>query len=73
MRQTRRLPRSTGHRIDISTRRCAEIYPAPAFTNYGKKLLKNDFNGEEGFTLDGGIKDAACASLTLVERATGGS
>lgn len=30
----------------------------PTFLNYGKKMLKNDFNGEDGFTLSGGIKDA---------------
>lgn len=26
---------------------------------YAKKILKNDFNGEDGFTLKGGIKDAS--------------
>jgi hypothetical protein len=49
-----------------STAGSPEIYPAPAFTSYGKKFLKNDFNGEEGFTLDGGIKDAACVCLALL-------
>lgn len=36
-----------------------EIYPADSFVNYAKKLLKNDFGGEQGFTLDGGIQDAS--------------
>ncbi|KAL7417916.1 6-phosphogluconate dehydrogenase [Mrakia frigida] len=36
-----------------------DVYPAPSFLTYGKKMLKNDYNGQDGFTLAGGIKDAA--------------
>jgi 3-hydroxyisobutyrate dehydrogenase-like beta-hydroxyacid dehydrogenase len=36
-----------------------ELWPAPIMQNYAKKLIKNEFNGKEGFTLDGGIKDCS--------------
>ncbi|CED83286.1 related to 2-hydroxy-3-oxopropionate reductase [Phaffia rhodozyma] len=35
-----------------------ELYPAPSFLTYGKKILKNEYSGEDGFSLQGGIKDA---------------
>ncbi|KAN0064797.1 hypothetical protein ACQY0O_001854 [Thecaphora frezii] len=36
-----------------------EFYPAPSALGYGKKILTNNFHGENGFTLNGGIKDAS--------------
>lgn len=36
-----------------------DFFPAPSFLTYGKKIMDNDFHGEEGFTLQGGIQDAS--------------
>ncbi|PWN50511.1 6-phosphogluconate dehydrogenase C-terminal domain-like protein [Violaceomyces palustris] len=36
-----------------------EFYPAPSALGYGKKIMTNNFQGENGFTLEGGIKDAS--------------
>ncbi|GAA6059818.1 hypothetical protein JCM10212_003730 [Sporobolomyces blumeae] len=35
-----------------------EFMPAPSFINYGKKILENNFEGETGFSVTGGLKDA---------------
>lgn len=36
-----------------------EFFPAPSAIGYGKKILEHNFNSDEGFSLDGGIKDAS--------------
>ena len=37
----------------------ALVDPAPSAIGYAKKLLTHNFDSSEGFTLDGGIKDAS--------------
>ncbi|KAG8936360.1 hypothetical protein FRC03_000150 [Tulasnella sp. 419] len=34
-----------------------EFSPTPSILNYSNRILNNDFNGNTGFSLDGGIKD----------------
>ncbi|KAJ9093071.1 hypothetical protein QFC21_006564 [Naganishia friedmannii] len=36
-----------------------EFFPAPSFIGYGKKMLADNFKADEGFSLQGGIKDAS--------------
>jgi 3-hydroxyisobutyrate dehydrogenase-like beta-hydroxyacid dehydrogenase len=34
------------------------FFPAPSILGYGRKMIDNNFKGDGGFTLQGGIKDA---------------
>ncbi|KAG2075173.1 NAD(P)-binding protein [Suillus decipiens] len=36
-----------------------EIVPAPGLVAYGNKMVNNLFDGSQGFSIDGGIKDAS--------------
>ncbi|KAI0783139.1 NAD-P-binding protein [Abortiporus biennis] len=36
-----------------------DLMPAPILVNYGAKMVHDAFDGEKGFAIDGGIKDAA--------------
>lgn len=53
------LAESSGVGQDKLYQLIQDVYPAPAILTYAKKIYKNDFNGEDGFTLKGGIKDAS--------------
>ncbi|KAI9508367.1 NAD-P-binding protein [Russula earlei] len=35
-----------------------EMFPAPLWLSYGDKMLHDKFDGTEGFSIDGGVKDA---------------
>ncbi|PPQ77044.1 hypothetical protein CVT25_014861 [Psilocybe cyanescens] len=35
-----------------------EYFPAPSIVNYAKKMMGDHFDGSQGFSIDGGIKDA---------------
>jgi len=45
-------------------------FPAAAWVNYGKKIRDGTFSGKTGFTLPGGMKDAAYIRRLGVETAT---
>ncbi|KAJ4472579.1 NAD(P)-binding protein [Lentinula edodes] len=36
-----------------------EILPAPGLMGYADRMARDDYNGEDGFSLEGGIKDAS--------------
>lgn len=36
----------------------SDMFPIPLFANYSKKMLNDSFDGNEGFHLEGGLKDA---------------
>lgn len=35
-----------------------DMFPVPSFIDYSKKMLNDSFDGNEGFHLEGGLKDA---------------
>ncbi|PCH34285.1 hypothetical protein WOLCODRAFT_22575 [Wolfiporia cocos MD-104 SS10] len=35
-----------------------DLFPAPPFINYGRKMVTDEFDGLKGFAIDGGLKDA---------------
>ncbi|KAH9486311.1 putative oxidoreductase YfjR [Psilocybe cubensis] len=35
-----------------------EYFPAPSIVNYAEKMMNDSFDGSQGFSIDGGIKDA---------------
>jgi hypothetical protein len=35
-----------------------DFFPAPGLMAYADKMLHGKFDGDKGFTIDGGIKDA---------------
>lgn len=39
------------------------MFPVPLLINYSKKMLNDSFDGNEGFHLEGGLKDAKYAPL----------
>ncbi|KDN44064.1 NAD(P)-binding protein [Tilletiaria anomala UBC 951] len=55
--ETMTLADKTGVGSDRFYEFIQEFFPAPSAISYGKKILTNAFSGEEGFSLDGGIKD----------------
>lgn len=57
--ETMTLADKTGVGSDRVLEWVQEFYPAPSALGYGKKILENNFQGENGFTLNGGIKDAS--------------
>jgi len=36
-----------------------DILPAPGLMGYADRMMRDDFNGVDGFSLEGGIKDAS--------------
>lgn len=57
--ETMTLADKTGVGSDRLYEFLEEFYPAPSALGYGKKILESNFKGENGFTLNGGIKDAS--------------
>lgn len=57
--ETMTLADKTGVGSDRVYEWLQEFYPAPSALGYGKKILDSNFQGENGFTLNGGIKDAS--------------
>ncbi|PWZ02375.1 6-phosphogluconate dehydrogenase C-terminal domain-like protein [Testicularia cyperi] len=57
--ETMTLADKTGVGSDRLYEWLEEFYPAPSALGYGKKILDSNFKGENGFTLNGGIKDAS--------------
>lgn len=57
--ETMTLAEKTGVGSDRFYEFIQEFFPAPSAIGYGKKILEHQFNSEEGFSLDGGIKDAS--------------
>ncbi|GAA6052053.1 hypothetical protein JCM3770_002342 [Rhodotorula araucariae] len=47
----------TGVGADLLYEFVKEFLPAPSFIGYGAKILGNKFDGENGFTVRGGLKD----------------
>jgi len=52
------LGEKTGIGSDTAYQLMKEIIPAPLVAAYGDKMVNDRFNGAEGFSIDGGIKDA---------------
>ncbi len=57
--ETMTLADKTGVGSDRVYEWLEEFFPAPSALGYGKKILDSNFQGENGFTLNGGIKDAS--------------
>ncbi|OAP62258.1 hypothetical protein AYL99_04461 [Fonsecaea erecta] len=53
------LAEKTGFDTDIFYEFIQQWFPAAAWVNYGKKIRDGAFSGKTGFTLPGGMKDAA--------------
>lgn len=52
------LAEKTGVGADLLMEFVKEFLPAPSFIGYGSKIVGNNFAGETGFTVEGGLKDA---------------
>ncbi|KAI5475377.1 phosphogluconate dehydrogenase (decarboxylating) [Pseudohyphozyma bogoriensis] len=52
------LATRTGVGADLLMEFVKECLPAPSFIDYGTKIVNNDFVGNTGFTVEGGLKDA---------------
>lgn len=55
--ETMTLADKTGVGSDRFYEFIQEFFPAPSALGYGAKIKNNQFNGQDGFTLNGGIKD----------------
>ncbi|EXJ76083.1 uncharacterized protein A1O5_00591 [Cladophialophora psammophila CBS 110553] len=53
------LAEKTGFDTDVLYEFIQQWFPAAAWVNYGKKIRDGAFSGKTGFTLPGGMKDAA--------------
>ncbi|OTB17016.1 hypothetical protein K445DRAFT_57995 [Daldinia sp. EC12] len=53
------LAEKTGFDTGLFYEFIQQWFPAPAWVNYGKKIRDGAFSGTTGFTLPGGMKDAA--------------
>ncbi|KAL8287133.1 hypothetical protein RQP46_003585 [Phenoliferia psychrophenolica] len=52
------LANKTGVGADLLMEFVKEFLPSPSFVGYGTKMQTNDFEGNKGFTVEGGLKDA---------------
>jgi len=44
-----------------------DLFPAPSFINYGNRMATDSLDGQHGFAVDGGLKDANHMRRLLVE------
>ncbi|KAM0788608.1 hypothetical protein ACM66B_001728 [Microbotryomycetes sp. NB124-2] len=52
------LAEKTGVGAELLMEFVKEFMPAPSAIGYGTRITQNNFTGETGFTVDGGLKDA---------------
>ncbi|KAK4706151.1 hypothetical protein P7C70_g39, partial [Phenoliferia sp. Uapishka_3] len=52
------LADKTGVGADLLMQFVKEFLPAPSFVGYGTKMTTSSFDGDMGFTVEGGLKDA---------------
>ncbi|ETI29152.1 hypothetical protein G647_01605 [Cladophialophora carrionii CBS 160.54] len=64
------LAEKTGFDTNIFYDFIQQWFPAAAWVNYGKKIRDGTFSGKTGFTLPGGMKDAAYIRRLGAETAT---
>lgn len=56
------LAEKTGVGAELLMDFVKEFMPAPSAIGYGTKITENNFVGETGFTVDGGLKDASVSA-----------
>jgi 3-hydroxyisobutyrate dehydrogenase-like beta-hydroxyacid dehydrogenase len=51
------LAEKTGVGVDIFTDFIKEMFPSPAIVHYAEAIAKDQFDGKQGFNIEGGLKD----------------